>query len=807
VGVFELWTARPWRYRYARPGAGLDEDRSPNGRVTNVDARTAPGAWKEISAMSDVLVREDNREESASVTREERQMLLDAVRGLLDDKWPPLGAVQRAGDEAAVRTIYRQLAELGLGGLGRDPALGGLQEILLVVEELGRAACPAPLWATSLVNILLAPVAAADSVVEALLARIETGEAAPALAFGPLDGDRTAGAASLRDGRISGEFRYLDGAAGVDVLVAALTPTSVAIVEVQAGGTQITTTRAVGGTGLVTAKFIDAPAHVVDLPAGALADVVLMGRLATTARAYGAANRANEMVVEYAKERRQFGRPIGNFQAIQHKLANSYISLETVKRSADLAGSEYDRGSPDWRVLASGVIAFAGSTLRQVSIETHHTFGAIGYAEDHEAPRHFRRVHQDVLRLGGARRSREDLAAYFLDAGNGFPEIYLGARGNRFRDEVKAWFDTHWPRARSEEFWNHNRPHHYDRDFARELGKTGWLGLNWSKKFGGQERSPMENLAFLQESARAEAPRAGSQVQAVGWMMFGRPDQQEKYLPPLLAGEAFYGMWYSEPGAGSDLGSLQTRAVRDGDSYVINGQKIWTTSFYSDYMWLAARTDPDATPQQAGVTIFCVPTDTPGFSMTRIENMYDGEFAQTFFDDMRVPADYVVGRENQGWQVLMAALGTERGIAGAHLVLEAAHLFELVCDHIRSAEGPDGPLKDDPITRDTIGRLAAELFVGRALALHCFDVAGQGETPLYLAAATKIFSSELIERMCEALLDLVGMEGALSRHADGAILGGRIEQRLRNSLMYVISMGTNEIQRNLIAHRGLGLPR
>ncbi len=176
-------------------------------------------------------------------------------------------------------------------------------------------------------------------------------------------------------------------------------------------------------------------------------------------------------------------------------------------------------------------------------------------------------------------------------------------------------------------------------------------------------------------------------------------------------------------------------------------------------MWLATRTNPDAQPPHAGISIFCVPTSTPGYTITRIENMYDGEFAQTFFDDMRVPAECLVGQENQGWQVLMAALGTERGIAGAHIGLEAAHLFEQACARIRETRTPTGPLKDDAVVRDTIGRLAAELLIGRQLSLYCFEVAGTGETPLHLAAATKVFASELVERMCEALEELFGMEG------------------------------------------------
>ncbi|MFC3711222.1 acyl-CoA dehydrogenase family protein [Sphingoaurantiacus capsulatus] len=727
---------------------------------------------------------------------DERRMLLDAVRSFLEDKWPALKAVELGSDEGAVRRIGAELAGMGLSALGADRSMGGVQEILLVHEELGRAACPAPFFATSMINLLLAGRA------DALLDSIAAGTEFPALSFGPEDGDRTAGTLVENGDTVSGELRYLDAAAGITTLVAAVSPTRFAIVRL-GDGAELIPTRSVGAAGLATLRLTNAAASFIDLPAGRLATVALVARLALAARAYGAAQRAFEMVVDYSKERKQFGRPIGGFQAIQHKFANSYIALEGVKQAIDGAGAQHDAGDPEWHVLATAAIAFASSSLRQVALETHHAFGAIGYAEEHEAPRHFKRVHQDVLRMGGVGRARAELAARFLDEGRGFPDFNLGAEANAFRGEVRAWLAEHWPASRRDEWEARNRPHHHDRDFNREFGTTGWLALNWPRKFGGMDGTPMELLALHQELVRAEAPRVGSQIQAVGWMLYGRPEQQAEYLPALARGEAFYGMWYSEPGSGSDLASLQTRAVRDGDHYVINGQKIWTTSFYGDYMWLAARTDPTARPDPAGITMFCVPTSTPGYTISRMDNMYDGEFAQTFFDDMRVPAECVVGEENKGWRVLMGALGTERGIAGATIVMEAANLFEHACAAIRA----DPALRQDATVRDTIGWLAAELAVGRQLGLYCFEVAGTGETPLQLAAATKVFSSELTERMSEGLQEVFGMEASLSRGAEGALLHGKLEQKLRNSLMYVISMGTNEIQRNIIAQRGLGLPR
>ncbi|MGI4814435.1 MAG: acyl-CoA dehydrogenase family protein [Janthinobacterium lividum] len=738
---------------------------------------------------------------------EERQMLRDSLRGFLESHWPSGDAVSHAESPDAVQRVYRELAEQGFTALGTDPSEGGVREILIVQQELGRAACPAPLLAASLINLLLQPQRGQPQV-DVLLAALHRGDAYAAVAFGPLDQDRTAGQLVLDDTRLSGEARYLDAAAGVTHTLAVLSSSRVAIVPTAASKVSLVPTRALGAQGLATLHFDQAPATVLEVTEQALQDLVRVARLAAAARAYGAAARAFELVVQYAKERKQFGRFIGSFQAIQHKLVNNHITLEGVQLSLDQAGAQHDQGLASWRVQAASVCAYANASLRQVSLETHHAFGAIGYAEEHEAPRHFKQVHQDVLRLGGGRRAREELAAYYLDAANGLPEFDLGAAGNAFREEVRAWLKQHW--TPEDQARMHSRPNahrEYDADFAKALGATGWLGISWPKRFGGQDRSPLEYLAYVEELERAEAPRAGAPIQAVAWMLFGNEAQQQRYLPEILRGAAIYGMWYSEPDSGSDLASMRTRAVKDGDEFIINGQKIWTTSYWGDYMWLAARTDPDASPPHAGISLFCVSTKTPGITIRPVKTMYDGEFVNTFFDDVRVPADALVGKLNGGWEVLTGSLGTERSVVGARILVQLSHSFELVCEYIRHVSSNGRPLSQDPLVRDTIGGFAAQIEIGRQLALHGVTLAGQGETPQAHAAITKIFAGELMERFFEAAQDILGMEAALSLGSEGAILRGRLEQKLRHSLMWVISIGTNEIQRGLVAQRGLGLPR
>lgn len=741
-------------------------------------------------------------------TEEDRALLRESVRGFLETHWPAATAVEAMARPAEVARITAQLATQGLSRLGTDRTEGGLQEIVVLQQELGRAACPAPLLATALCNLLLAQRAEQPAVAR-LLQQLHAGEALPAMVFGEQDGDRTGSRVTLQDGRVTGEARYVDGGAGLTHLVVAGSSRQLALVPVQTARVRVVPTRTLGGEGLATLHFDGAEtAALVPIEAGLLEDAVLIQRLGLAARAFGAAERAFEMVLAYATERRQFGRPIGSFQAIQHKLANAHIALLGARLALATAAAQYDRGGADWRVLAASACAFCNAELRKVSLETHHTFGAIGYAEEHEAPRHFKRVHQDVLRHGGRRRAREELASWFLDEGRDFPEYDLGTKANAFREEVRAWLQQHWSPERQAAMLA--RPHghrEYDPEFARELGATGWLGLNWPGQFGGQDRSPLEYLAFIEEMERHEAPRAGAPIQATSWMLFGTEAQQQHYLPEILRGEAVYGMWYSEPDSGSDLASIRTRAVRDGDHWVINGQKIWTTSYWGQYMWLAAKTDPDAKPAHAGITMFCVPTDIPGKTIRPVRTMYDGEFINTFLDDVRVPDAWVVGGVNKGWKVLTESLGTERGVVGAMILAKLARSFVLACKVLRDTEVGGRPLGQDPVVRDTIGWYAAQIEIGRQLGLHCALVAGQGETPPDVAAMMKIYAGELMEGFFESMQDLLGMEAAISKDNEGAILRGRFDQQLRHSLMWVISLGTNEIQRNLVAQRGLGLPR
>ena len=347
---------------------------------------------------------------SESLSDTERGLLRRSVREFLAARWPAKGAVERSGDSKAVATVWRGLAGQGLAALGSGSE-AGVSEIVLVFEEFGRASCPAPMLGAVGVNLALG--AQPPNAVRALVEDIHQGKAAVALALGSFDGDASAGRAEMRDDTLSGKLCFVEGAQGATHF-AVFIDDGIAVVESGAPGVTIEATPGLAVPALSEIAFQNTPAIRVPVPHETLADVALMVRLVCAGRALGAAQRSFEMAVDHAKIRKQFGQFIGQFQAIQHKLANCLISLDGSQMAIETAAAARDGGNPDWQTFASSAIAFSGPALRNVSIELHRALGAIGYAEEHEAPRHFRRVHADLARFGGVQRARAELADFLL---------------------------------------------------------------------------------------------------------------------------------------------------------------------------------------------------------------------------------------------------------------------------------------------------------------------------------------------------------------------------------------------------------
>jgi 3-oxocholest-4-en-26-oyl-CoA dehydrogenase alpha subunit len=345
------------------------------------------------------------------------------------------------------------------------------------------------------------------------------------------------------------------------------------------------------------------------------------------------------------------------------------------------------------------------------------------------------------------------------------------------------------------------------RDLVRQMGKDGWLGIGWPKEFGGQNRSMLEQLIFTDEASKYGAPVPFLTLNTVGptIMEYGTEEQKSFFLPKILEGELHFSIGYSEPDAGTDLAALRTTAVRDGDEYVINGQKMWTSLIeHADYVWLAVRTDPDA-PRHKGLSVLLVPTNSPGFSWTPVPTVTGATTSQTFYENVRVPLTALVGEENAGWRLITGQLNRER-VA----LCSAAGLQQSLSEVRRWAQQTlllDGrPVIDQEWVRTNLARVHAKVEFLKLINWKIAWGVDKGVSPAD-ASATKVFGTELATEAYRLLMECVGDDATLTGESPGSIVRGRLERAYRGALILTFGGGTNEIQRDIIAMVALGLPR
>ncbi|MCK0089213.1 acyl-CoA dehydrogenase [Rhodococcus sp. HNM0563] len=343
------------------------------------------------------------------------------------------------------------------------------------------------------------------------------------------------------------------------------------------------------------------------------------------------------------------------------------------------------------------------------------------------------------------------------------------------------------------------------REVVQQMGKDGWLTLGWPEEFGGQNRPAMDQLIFSDEAAIAGAPVPFLTIDSVAptIMHYGTDEQKAYFLPRISAGELHFSIGYSEPEAGTDLASLRTSAVRDGDEWVINGQKMWTSLIaYADYVWLAVRTDP-AAKKHKGISILIVPTDAEGFSYTPVHTMAGPDTSATYYQDVRVPASALVGEENGGWALITNQLNHERvALTSAGPVLSA---LREVRAWAQQTQGPDGRrVIDQEWVRINLARVHAK---AEYLQLMNWDIAsGTGPLGPAPASANKVFGTEFATEAYRLLMEILGPAATVRQNSPGALLRGRIERMHRSSLILTFGGGTNEVQRDIIAMTALGLP-
>ena len=345
----------------------------------------------------------------------------------------------------------------------------------------------------------------------------------------------------------------------------------------------------------------------------------------------------------------------------------------------------------------------------------------------------------------------------------------------------------------------------------RKMGEDGWIGLGWPEEYGGMNKGPMEQYIFFAECMKAGFPFNFLTSESVGPALaeFGNEELKTEIIPQILAGEINVCIGYSEPASGTDLASLKTRAVREGDEYVINGQKMWNSlAEFAQYIWLAVRTgDVDELGKHGSISMFLVPMDTPGISFTPVYTLGGVRTNATYLENVRVSKDCLVGGENKGWQIIMSQLNRERLALGNHAV--SSKLFKRVCEYAAETVLPNGErLIDQRWVKNNLAK-ARQAF--EALRLICYKQAWAidttGNLDMAEASTAKIFGSECIIEASRGMMEIVGQGSLLHMNSEVNVLRGDLERMYRANSISTFGGGTNEIQRDIISIFGLGMPR
>ena len=395
-------------------------------------------------------------------------------------------------------------------------------------------------------------------------------------------------------------------------------------------------------------------------------------------------------------------------------------------------------------------------------------------------------------------------------------DLNLTPQELRFRDEVRAWFSAHvpkdWVKRRDEEESMEGR-FGYLRAWQRKLFDAGWAGISWPKEAGGRGAPVMEQVIFIEEMARAEAPPMANVI-ALGLIgptiiAFGTPEQKKRYLAKMLSAEEIWCQGFSEPNAGSDLASLNTTGVLDGDHFVVNGQKCWTSyAWAADWCELVVRTDP-AAPKHKGLTgALLVDMHSPGVEVRGLKQMSgESEFGEIFFRDVRVPVANVVGKVNEGWGVAMGTLMHERGTFGAALQVNYRRNFNRLVEIAKKIDRNGKPAAEDPVIRQKLAQCYAEIEVMRLNQLRAFSRINDTGVPGPEGSIQKIFWSELNQRFQQVAMEILGPYGQLAHGSPDVFDEGQWAYGYLRSRGNTIEAGTSEIQRNIIGHFVLGLPK
>lgn len=762
------------------------------------------------------------------------ELLRDSAHAFCQ-KAMPIGRLRqlRNSVEGFDRAVWVGMAEMGWTGMSIPENAGGLglslNAMAVVMTELGRVAAPEPLCEVAGISgSLLAQLPLQGRVVN-LLRQIAAGECVAVIAWQedavePLTTDLKTRAVTIGAGvRLNGNKFCVPHAAAADgYLVTAALDDSIAIFWVKRAtpGVQITSHRLADGTQHATIAFVDVELTGDSLlgrgmaAAAALATALDEGAVLAAAYLTGAMAACFEITLKYLNTRQQFGRTIGSFQALQHRMVDLYLQREIAHAVVADAARNLSAGADprEQALLASRAkyrASIAGLAIAREAVQLH---GAIGFTDECDVALYLNRTLVCAASLGNAAWHCRRIAE--ISAGRSRHNTEITATPNlapdqdfnalddeTFRQVVRSWFEQNYP---AELRYPPRRMRWAEiKDWYLKLSAHGWLAPAWPRDLGGMGLEPGKLLIFIEEQERwgiARAPDMGIIMVGPLLIRHGSAAQRAFYLPKILAGEHVWCQGYSEPNAGSDLASLRTEAVLDGEEFVVNGQKTWTTLAQdATHIFLLARTDKGG-KKQGGISFLLADMRTPGITVRPIKTLAGHEdFCEVFFDDVRVPKDNVVGTLNHGWTIAKALLGFERIFLGSpkqsqyalQRLTETARELGLFAD--AAFRERYTRLKCDVLDLETIyERFAAQVKRGEPLGA---DV-----------SMLKIWATETYSKLTELLVECMGSSGGQLNKINVGTYQIDAISLFYNSRPATIYGGSNEIQRNILSKAVLGLP-
>ncbi|MFW6865771.1 acyl-CoA dehydrogenase [Nocardioides sp. CPCC 206347] len=665
----------------------------------------------------------------------------------------------------------------------------GLSEVAVLLREAGHAAVQVPAWETLCCGALTLASYGTEAQRKEFLPGVVAGDVilTPALR----------GSVTYADGTVNGRalsVTYAWNAARLLVIAREGDRDVVALVDPTGPGVTLLESSASSAAPRHTVVLENAAAEVLEDGAAAYLSDVARAGLAVTAA--GVLAGARDLTAAYVKGRQQFGRSLAEFQAVSLQMADVYVTSRTVDLAADNAVWRVASGLP-----AGDDLAVAGYWVSQVAPYAfrtcHHLHGGMGV--DITYP------------LVGYTTWGTDLAHALDTTAAQVPveaaeakNLELTEEQRALKAEVRAYFTgiAHDEPADPgpDGAWDRHGPSY--QKLIRQLGIDGWMGIGWPKEYGGHGLGEIEQTIFANEAQYADVHLPAVTLQTVGptLIRYGTEKQKDMFLSRILAGDVHFAIGYSEPDAGTDLASLRTTAKRDGDHYVVNGQKMWTTGGHqADYLWLAVRTDPDA-PKHKGISILIVDTTDPGYSWTPIITADGSHHVNaTYFNDVRVPVDMLVGEENQGWKLITTQLNHER------VMLGPAGRIEGLRDRIVRWADAAG-VRDLPDVVDLLGKTTAVFRINELLNWEVARAAATGEIKVADASSSKVFAADQVQHLLADLISLVHRHGDAGEPETRRLLDYLDAQAKRN-LVITFGGGVQEVQRELISMFGLGLPR